>query len=1070
MARRDSNLNIGITSTFDGRGFKSAEGSAKAMERELNKLEQHQRRSAQMQMQAQREMQAEFEAQAAARERINDQQRAAMESTGKWMLGISAAAAAGLALTAKAAIDWESAWAGVTKTVDGTDAQLDALEGDLRRMARSLPATHTEIAAVAEAAGQLGVATEDVAAFSETMIHLGETTNMTADEAATAIAQFSNIMGTSTDDVDRLGSTVVALGNNSATTERNIVLMSQRIAGSAAIIGMTEADTLGLAAALSSVGIEVEAGGTAISRVMTDIAQAVDLGGEELQAFADVAGMSADDFATAFRENPTDAIITFIEGLNRIDEAGGSVFQTLDDMGLSEVRVSRALLGMANSGDLLRESVDLGNQAWEENIALIEEANQRYQTTESRLQMARNQINDAAIDIGGNFLPMVADAAEVVGSLATAFGNLPEGVQRWVTYLGAAATGVGALGGAALIAVPKLHEFRKTVDALHGGSSRLGRMAGGLASVLTGPWGLAIAGATIGVITWAKAQGDAAQMTQSLADTLDAQTGALTANSTAWIQSELTKDQSFGIRNTQSMAEAAREMGISIETLTAAYEGQPEAIAAAKAAADEWAAENDNLALTASSQADRFNRNLDDQAQRLEDARRIQEEKLSIDEAATEQQHDLADGLDASGLAAEAAADGQDMLADVMGETTDEAEALQEALDAIVEAMHELNNPTLDLIDAQMAWEATLDEVNGQLEEYGQNLDITTEKGRANQEFLNGMARDAMALAEALLQETDSEVQFRASLVESREALAETAERFGMSEEAAWEYVNSVLAIPPTAETTVDAHTGNAEHAINDLLVGLNAADGTITINGEATNAQATLGEIVGDVNEADGTVTINGETFPADQTLGEYLARVMEAYAEANVGADMSPADRTVGLWVPDEKTGSVEYVPWMQEFDPPNYRRQIIYEQRIERGQALPPDYDRPMADGGILQFFASGGVRENHVAQIAPAGAWRVWAEPETGGEAYIPLAPAKRQRSEEILGEVAHRFGMYVGRFANGGIVGGAAPAASTPGVVNNIYGVPVDSAEETARALAWELRRLPAVTGYAGGSS
>lgn len=1073
MARKDSNLNIGITSSFDGRGFKNAEASAKAMERELNKLEQQQRRRVQMQMQAEREMNAELEAQAQVRERINDRQRAAMESTGRAVLGVSAAAAAGLALTAKAAMDWESAWAGVTKTVDGTPEQLAAVESQLRQMARTLPASHTEIAAVAEAAGQLGVETANVAAFSKVMIDLGETTNLSADEAATSLAQLMNIMGTSQDDVSRLGSTIVALGNNSATTEKDIVMMSQRIAGAGKLVGATEGEVLALAASLASMGITAELGGGVASRVLQRMYSAAQEGGEALEGFAEVAGMSASDFARAFEDDPVRALTAFTGGLNGVEAAGGNVITTLTDLGIRSTEEQRVLLQMKAGSDLVTDSLDLQATAWEENIALIDEANQRYQTTESRLQVARNQINDAAIDIGGNFLPMVASATEAVGSMAIAFGNLPDPVQRWITQLGAAATGVGLVGGAALIAVPKLIEFRDTINALHGGSSRLGRMAGGLASVLTGPWGLALAGATIGVLAWAKAQGEAAQKTQSLAETLDVQTGALTANSTAWIQSELTKDQSFGIRNTQSMAEAAREMGISLETLTRAYEGQPQAIAEAKAAASAWADENDNLMLSASSQADRFNRNLDDQAQRLDDARRIQEEKLAIDGAATAQQSDLADSLDASGLAAESAAEGQELLGDVMGDTAGEAEDLQEILDAIVEAMRNLNEPTLSLIDAQIAWEATLDEVNEQLEEYGRNLDITTEKGRANQEFLNGMARDAMGLAEALLMETGSEVQFRASLMQSREMLAHTAQQFGMSEEAAWAYVDSVLAVPNVATTEVDAQTGNALAALNEFLVELDTAEGTVKINGQPANAEQTLGELIGNINEETGTVEINGHPVPAEITLAGLMSVINGSAGTTDIlGNDaegrrilqeflaaINVAEGTVQVHA-DTESAHAALNRLVQGIDG---RTVTVYGRMQQLGQA-------EMADGGVLEFYAAGGVRESHVAQIAPAGAWRVWAEPETGGEAYIPLAPAKRQRSEEILGEVAHRFGMYVGRFADGGVVGGTRPLDAAPGVKIDIHGVPVDQAEETARALTWEMRRLPFVSGFAGGGS
>lgn len=71
------------------------------------------------------------------------------------------------------------------------------------------------------------------------------------------------------------------------------------------------------------------------------------------------------------------------------------------------------------------------------------------------------------------------------------------------------------------------------------------------------------------------------------------------------------------------------------------------------------------------------------------------------------------------------------------------------------------------------------------------------------------------------------------------------------------------------------------------------------------------------------------------------------------------------------------------------------------------------------GRVKAFADGA--ENHVAQIAPAGAMRLWAEPETGGEAYIPLAASKRARSERILADVAARFGMGLSKFDNGGMV-------------------------------------------------
>src|SRR5690606_22512179 len=109
--------------------------------------------------------------------------------------------------------------------------------------------------------------------------------------------------------------------------------------------------------ALASTGIEVEAGGTAMSRIMIELAKAASTGSDELDIFAEVAGQSASEFAAAFRDDPAQAIVSFIDGLGRINAAGGDVFTVLDDLGLADVRVSQALLNMANSGDLLRDSL-----------------------------------------------------------------------------------------------------------------------------------------------------------------------------------------------------------------------------------------------------------------------------------------------------------------------------------------------------------------------------------------------------------------------------------------------------------------------------------------------------------------------------------------------------------------------------------------------------------------------------------------------------------------------------------------------------------------------------------------
>src|SRR5690606_23081626 len=209
-------------------------------------------------------------------------------------------------------ISFESAFAGVRKTVDATEEEFAELEEGIRGMATRLPASAEEIARVAEAAGQLGIHTENILGFTETMIGLGESTNMSSDEAATALARFANIVQMPQDQFDRLGSTVVDLGNNLATTEAEIVEMALRLAGAGNTIGLTEAEIMGFAGALSSVGIMAEAGGTAFSRVMLNMMAATQQGSDELEGFATVAGMTTDEFVQAFQTDPVSAIEAFV--------------------------------------------------------------------------------------------------------------------------------------------------------------------------------------------------------------------------------------------------------------------------------------------------------------------------------------------------------------------------------------------------------------------------------------------------------------------------------------------------------------------------------------------------------------------------------------------------------------------------------------------------------------------------------------------------------------------------------------------------------------------------------------
>lgn len=325
----------------------------------------------------------------------------------------------------KAGIDFESAFTGVKKTVDATDEQLSQLEASIRNMAKNMPESASDIASVAEAAGQLGIHTENIEGFTKSMVELGDATNMTSDEAATSFARFANITGMSQENFDRLGSVVVALGNNLATTESEITEMAMRIAGAGTQVGMTQAQIMSFSGALSSVGIDAEAGGTAFSTLISKMQLATETGGKSLEDFANVAGVSAEQFKQSFKEDASQAIMSFIEGLGKCDEKGTSAIKTLNDMGITEVRMRDALLRASGASDVFTQALQLGNEAWDENTALANEANTRYKTMESQLKMLKNSVVDLGIEfyksVNNPMTDIVSSARDMVDQLSQAF-------------------------------------------------------------------------------------------------------------------------------------------------------------------------------------------------------------------------------------------------------------------------------------------------------------------------------------------------------------------------------------------------------------------------------------------------------------------------------------------------------------------------------------------------------------------------------------------------------------------------------------------------------------------------
>lgn len=452
----------------------------------------------------------------------------------------------------KAAMDWESAFTGVMKTVDETSTTTyEDLKKNINEIAKTTASSQNEIAAVMEIAGQLGVSADSITGFTRTMVELGDTTNLTAEEAASSIAKFANVTKMSLDDTDKLGSSLVDLGNNFATTEADIMSMATRLSGAGAQIGLTQGEILGFATALSSVGIEAEMGGSAFSKAMIKMQVAAETGyepvidltertglslrqlellsannskdfkaladslnltatemnntitaGKNLNDFAEIANMETEDFVKLYRDDAPAALQAFIQGLGDVEGHGESTITMLQEMGFTEVRLRDTLTRLANSGDLVTDAVTKGNEAWNENTAMTEEANKRYATMEAKMSQVKASLTEVAVSIGETLMPYIEKAAEKIQELADKWKALtPEQQEAIIKFMAIAAaigpvlviigTLVSSIGSIVSTIGGMVSGIGSLISAVSGAGGAMGALQAAIAA-LTGPIGIVV--------------------------------------------------------------------------------------------------------------------------------------------------------------------------------------------------------------------------------------------------------------------------------------------------------------------------------------------------------------------------------------------------------------------------------------------------------------------------------------------------------------------------------------------------------------------------------------------------
>lgn len=591
------------------------------------------------------------------------------------------------------------------------------------------------------------------------------------------------------------------------------------------------------------------------------------------------------------------------------------------------------------------------------------------------------------------------------------FGN------AWVT---ARANGVSNVSALAQAATPALAGIGNAAKGA--GNALLGAFGG--------PWGLAATAAIVGLTAvlgeYQQQQAAATARAKEYADSLDGITNAATDSTRSLALKNLTKEIEviglFGKQGTgRSAASAFKELGGDINDFVDAAAGSTEAMDRVQAVFDRYNAMADGVEKTKLAVA-------------YSDAKRGLDEQTEALSKAKEQ----------NGLAAEAGiknASAQDQLAGA-------ANRAQKAMEDQAKATHDLIDAQKTLQDIILgergSWRNlydAIDAANAAVEKNGQTLDITTAAGRANQAALDDLAKSGWELVESMEKNGATMEDMQAAMTTTRDHFISVAQAMGLSAEDAAALADQLNLIPTNIESHVTAETEAANASVDAFIAYVQAQNGgTITINAVNDSAITTILETLGYAKNQDGTITIDANNDPA---IAELVASVGEVDAatgtvtidgnnnEANAKLDAIKA--AIDGYTPYVNINANDYVSSKMEGIKATWNGQNWYVNII--GQYSQSGGPSAQADGSVLSFYAGGGFhRERHVAQIAPAGAWRVWAEPETGGEGYIPLAKSKRKRSEAILGRIADIFGGtyipgHATPYATGGVGGNATGAGS-----------------------------------------
>ena len=381
-------------------------------------------------------------------------------------------------------IDYERAFANVVRTTDFVSARTGeaarVMRFELMQLAAEIPVAFGQITEIATIGNQLGIAQKDLVNFTETVGKFAATTDVTVNNAALSFGRIGELLEVS--DFNALGSAIAFAGVNAVATETQILAVTKEISTTAKQAKFAAPDVIGLATALSSLGIAPEAARGSIIRSFAAINAAITKGGADLQAYASIAGMSSQQFASTWQESGSTAFDALLRGLQAASDQGNNLDSVLRGLGIRNVRDIQTLQKLGDNYDVYAQSIRDANDAYAEGTFLSESYGVIQETVAAKLQVIQNQIANLFATLGESTSGPLKTLLDVISFLIEELTRLArnpafQAIGVFAVAVTALVAGVAALN--AIVNLTKASMLAFNV-AMNGGAAASTAAAGGV--------------------------------------------------------------------------------------------------------------------------------------------------------------------------------------------------------------------------------------------------------------------------------------------------------------------------------------------------------------------------------------------------------------------------------------------------------------------------------------------------------------------------------------------------------------------------------------------------------------